>query len=361
MTFRQLGEAYLKDWKDTRGDRRSPQTVEAYEEVWRIYLYPLLGDLLLPEIRPEVVQSLKSRIPELVVERRPHAKQGGRVIANRALQQGSAAFDHAFRMGWVTGNPFSEKIVYRYQEEPDGYAFDPAEMAAIGQALQELEELAKRPRHPLPYRSIAGIRLLLLTGARPNELCPAVTEQRYAEGFTPFCVLDDPHPRIRIQRAKGDRGNQKRAPGRLIWLPPPAVEIIRKVPRVPGDIHLLPGDIPGEHVQRLNSAWRAVLKVAQTILPGLPMVPLKTTRHTFRTYCADAGVTPEHTQQLMGHAGLKVTDTVYLHMIAPTLAAAAARAAECITARLDGRSWERAAPEPYAPVLYHPITATPKT
>lgn len=30
------------------------------------------------------------------------------------------------------------------------------------------------------------------------------------------------------------------------------VEIINRVPRVPGDTHILPGDIPGDHLQRVG-------------------------------------------------------------------------------------------------------------
>jgi hypothetical protein len=52
-----------------------------------------------------------------------------------------------------------------------------------------------------------------------------------------------------------------------------------------------------------------------------------------------AGVSPEHVQQLLGHAGLRMTDTVYLHTIAPALISAAHRTADFIAARLAGDAW----------------------
>lgn len=333
----------MADWRSNREDRRSPRTEEGYQDLWERYLLPFqlssgesLGDLQIDAVTPEIAQEVKMRLPLLVAERSPHAKQAGRIVTNRVLQQAHAAFSFAVRMRRTDVNPFSENIITRYPEGSDGYCFHEDELKAIGQALDYFEELSFRPRSPLPFRSVAGLRLLFLTGARPSEITEAYVEGRFvpAGSLDPYGMLEEIYPRIFVQRAKGDRGTQHRAPGRLIWLAPRCVEIINRVPRVPGDIHILPGDIPGDHLQRLNKAFDAVLKEA-----GVKRVPLKSTRHTFRTWAVEAEIRPEHVQQLLGHAGLRTTDTVYLHRIGPALVAAAAKVAEFMQDRLSGKPW----------------------
>lgn len=346
ILVRQLMDLHLTDWRSGRGEHRSPRTEEGYRELWSVHILPflvdpissgrLLGDMPIQEVSPLVAQQVKLRLPALVTSRLPQAKRGGTVVTNRVLQQLQAAFKYAVRMEWISANPFSEDVIIRYAEVSDGYAFSQEELKAIGDALVRLEALTARPRPPLPYRSLAGIRLLLLTGARPSELTEAYTHRRHLPtgSLDPYAILEDPYPRIHVQRAKGDRGKQKRAPGRFIWLASRATELVEAIPRVPGDVHILPGDIPGDHLQRLNKAFDAVLKEA-----GVKRVPLKCTRHSFRTWAPEAGVSPEHVQQLLGHAGLRMTDTVYLHSVAPALMAAAHRAAEFMAARLSGEPW----------------------
>lgn len=343
ITLRELMDHHLADWRSARDEHRSPRTEAAYRELWDTHILPFaldsgrtLGEMTIQDITPQLAQQVKLQLPKVVTSRHPLAKRGGTVVTNRALQQLQAAFKFAFRMGMVPGNPFSEEIIVRYAERSDGYSFSDQELKAIGAALERLEALTTRPRPPLPYRSLAGIRLLFLTGARPSELTEAYIDKRHLPSgcLDPYAILDDPYPRIHVQRAKGDRGKQRRAPGRFIWLASRATQLVKAIPRVPGDVHVLPGDLPGDHLQRLNKAFDAVLKEA-----GVQRVPLKCTRHTFRTWAPVAGVSPEHVQQLLGHAGLRMTDTVYLHTIAPALISAAHRTTDFIAARLAGESW----------------------
>src|SRR5262245_22436597 len=86
-----------------------------------------------------------------------------------------------------------------------------------------------------PARSIAAIRVLLLTGvSRPGEVTPAVVSPEHR--FDPagrerhWCDLEAEFPLLRVPRAKGDRGDMKRPAGRTIYLSPEAVGAIRVVP-----------------------------------------------------------------------------------------------------------------------------------
>ena len=91
--------------------------------------------------------------------------------------------------------------------------------------------------------------------------------------------------------------------------------------RPAGSEHLLvPGKRSGRPLFRLNELWTTVLAQA-----GLPRMTVKVLRHSHRTHAVVAGIPEEHEQQLLGHRGASVTDTVYLHRHGPALAAAAAR------------------------------------
>lgn len=343
MTVRELCAVYLQDLEVTRGDRRSPRTLEGYRDLWRLHLMPLIGDLRLDQVTPDTVRQVKLEIPRRVQARqqpeegRPiAARAGGRTVTNRALQQAEAAWAYAVRMEWANRNPWSEKVIDRYEEEPDQHVLSAEDYAALGATLRDAWTALSRPRPPLPARSIAAIRVLLLTGARPGEVTPAVISPEHR--FDPtsaerhWCDLEAEFPLLRVPRAKGDRGDMKRPTGRTIYLSPEAVEAIRAVPRLDGSIYAFPGDLPNEPIRRLEKAWSWLLRQAK-----LPHVPLKTTRPSWRTHGADAGLPPEHVQLLMGHAGLKVTDTTYLKRLAPSLYKSACEAGAYI-ARLLGDS-----------------------
>jgi integrase len=310
MTLDALYREYMADFRETRGPKRSPQTIDSYEDVWRIHLLPSLGHLRLIEITSDVVRRLKREIPERVLERRPWAKGGGRYMANRALQQLDAALGFAFRMEWITRNPASGRLVPRFEESRAEDFLDDKAYSAIGQVLREYESrLAQGQKSPLPLRTLYALRLAIYTGVRHRaELLLTRLE---------WCHLDCDVPRIGIPRAKGDRANK--GGGRWIFLGPQAVLLLKAIPRPPGSEHLtIPGQKAGRPLFRLTESWHTVLRAA-----SLPEMPVKVLRHGFSTHSVGI-IAPEHRAQLLGHQGHPMTDTVYLHRHGPDLARAAA-------------------------------------
>src|SRR6185295_11419585 len=98
---------------------------------------------------------------------------------------------------------------------------------SLGNALREIEV-----QDLLPQRSIAAIRLILQTGARPYEILSAELA---------WCDLDSEHPRIERPQGKGDRAGSEET-GRTIWLSKRDVALIRSIPRPDGCKYLIPGD-----------------------------------------------------------------------------------------------------------------------
>ena len=235
LTVRDLMEEYLTDYRETRAQRRSQRTIEIYQDSWNNHLLPLVGDLKLREVTPDVVRSLKREIPVRVTTARPKTKGGGTYAANRALQQLDSAFRFAQRQEWVLRNPAAKWIVPRYEETPSEHFLDEAGYRAVGDVLHEAERAAESrsaaARGKLSIRTLYALRLAIYTGARHR------VELLWAE--LSWCQdLEGKVPRIAIPRAKGDRGDRR---GRWIYLGPHAAQLIREMPRPEGSRHLRPG------------------------------------------------------------------------------------------------------------------------
>jgi integrase len=319
MTLQMLKLEFMADYRETRGASRSDRTLEGYEELWRVHLLPRIGHLKLTEITADVVHRLRREIPAHVRERLPTAKAGGRPTANRALQQLDAALRFAFRREWILRNPASAHLVPRYEETRAREFLDAAGYSAVGAVLRDLERsfIDGRPG-ALSIRTLFALRLAIYTGARHRS--------ELLQTQLPWCQLDSTIPRIGVPRAKGDRGGEG---GRWIFLGPESVRLIRTMPRPAGSEHLtVPGEKPGSPLFRLNEAWTWVLNEA-----GLPQIPVKALRHSWSTHAVGI-IAPEHRQQLLGHRGMAMTDTVYLHQHGPDLARAAAKVEEHLRALL---------------------------
>lgn len=342
LTIEELAQRF----HEAHADRWTPKTIEEYERLWRLHLIPHavpdsehrtpLGKLKLPELTPARVVVLKRDIAAKVKaeaqaktegKRRRGGQVNGMTVANRALQQLTAAYQWAIdKMEWLPGpNPASEKKVDRYKERPSKATISPEQYKALGQALQTIEA-----KELLPARTLAAIRIILRTGCRPHEILsaelawvqPAVLlSPRFdletlaeSEAYTRLA------PRIERPRGKGDRHDSEEE-GRTIWLSPGDVAIIRSVPRDAGCRWVIPGDKEGTHLVSLQKAWDLMCKLA-----NVEGVTPKTARHAFRSQLPSAGVEPEHGMELLGHTSLRMMEKVYWHREAEAQARAAALA-----------------------------------
>jgi integrase len=342
MTIEELAQKY----HESHADQWTAKTREEYDRLWRLHLLPhvapepehrtALGKLRLPDLTPARVVALKRDIAAKVRDEaqaraganpRRGRQVSGTTVANRALQQLTAAFQWAIdKMEWHLGpNPASERKVDRFKERPSKATISPQQYKALGQALQKIEadEL-------LPARTLAAIRIILRTGCRPHEILSA--ELAWLQ---PACLLDpafdletlaDPEayvrlaPRIERPRSKSDRHNSEEE-GRILWLSPGDVAILRSIPRPENCRWIIPGDREGTHLVTVQKAWGLMCKLA-----GVEGISPKTARHAFRSQLPSAGVEPEHGMELLGHTSLRMMEKVYWHREAETQARAAALA-----------------------------------
>ncbi len=174
----------MADFRENRGAKRSPRTIDAYETLWRVHLLPSLGHLRLSEITTEIVRRFKRDIPERVVEKHPEAKGGGRPVANRALQQLNAALGFAYRLEWITRNPASGELVPRFEESRAEDFLDAKGYAAVGEVLRDLESrLTHSQASPFSLRSLYALRVAIYTGVRHRT--ELLLTRRRPEGRNP--------------------------------------------------------------------------------------------------------------------------------------------------------------------------------
>jgi integrase len=222
------------------------------------------------------------------------------VRANRILSIASKMFSMSLssRAGenapWrnaVQGNPC--KGVARNREEGRERFYSQAELAAISDALAT-------------YRGEAAdaVRLMMLTGCRPNEALQAKWEEMDAEPG--YWIKPSSHVKQRRQHK--------------LPLNPAALELIERLrkARRPASPWLFHGDVPGQPLKSLFRVWEHVRR--RTEIAGRPY----DLRHSFASMGAAGGLSLLIIGKLLGHSRAATTSR-YAHLADDALREATTR------------------------------------
>jgi integrase len=223
--------------------------------------------------------------------------------ANRILAQLSRLFNLAETWGWRSSGSNPCRRVERFREEPRTRFLRFEEIDRLGAALFELE--AKEAILP---QSAAAIRLLLLTGARLNEIL------RAERGW-----IDLEHRLIHLP-------NSKTGPRTLFLSEPAAAVVTQLLASNVASRYLLPGrrrhsEVAGgqgdKPINNLSKTWRLVQQHAT--LHGVRIHDL---RHTAASVAVGRGASLSLIGRLLGHSQPQTTQR-YAHVdIDPALAVA---------------------------------------
>ena len=104
---------------------------------------------------------------------------------------------------------------------------------------------------------------------------------------------------------------------RYVILNAAAVNVLRSVPRLPGNSYVFPSPITGRPCASLHFPWQRIRTRA-----GLDDVRLHDLRHSFASALVNEGQPLYRVQRLLGHANAKATPR-YAHLAPETLADAA--------------------------------------
>lgn len=180
------------------------------------------------------------------------------------------------------------------------------ELAALGAVLTEMEREGSAPAP-----AVAAIRLLLLTGARHNEILKLQWRQ-----------VDFERRLLRFNPEEHKTGGSKGM--KTVPLSAPALAILEGLPRVLGNPFVIPGGLPGKHFVGLQKVWERIRRrVTQLGSQGkkgalgeavnIEDVRIHDLRHTFASVGVSSGRSLPEIASLLGQEQLSITER-YSHM-----------------------------------------------
>lgn len=269
LLMRDLVAQFLEEHVRTR---RKSRTVVEYDRICRNFIVPQLGNIPVRELTRSDVARLH------------HAMRDTPYQANRILAVLSKAMNWAEMKGHRQDGSNPCRHVERYDEKKRERYLSPAEIGSLAKALSQAETEGLTS----PY-VIAAIRLLLLTGARLNEILTLKWE---------YVDIDQ-----RCLRLPDSKTGSK-----VIHLNPPALEVLQSLPAIEGNPHVVIGNRTGAHLVNVQKPWRRIRKLAV-----LDDVRLHDLRHSFASLGAGAGLGLPMIGALLGHSQ-PATTARYAHL-----------------------------------------------
>jgi integrase len=244
----------------------------------------MLDVLVLPKLGHLTVASVTKRnIESLHASLRATPYRANRVLALLSKMFALAVEWHADDPIWRTDNPAAH--IKHFHEEKRERWLDAEELGRLNVAL----DAAKN------QESANAIRLLMLTGARKNE------------------VLSATWPQIDLKRRIWTKpsAHTKQKKEHIVAISEAALEILDKMKRAAGDDDagfLFPGRKSGDHQHDLKQEWKGLCREAK--LSGVRIHDL---RHTYASHLISDGVPLAVIGKLLGHTQSQTTER-YAHV-----------------------------------------------
>lgn len=298
-TLAEAAQRFLEE----HGARLRPSTLTKYRYLLKRYIVPELGDRLIERIaRPDVLK-LHGRM----AKKPPIANYSIAVLSK--LMSWAEEYD----LRPPQSNPCFR--IKKFRQNTRQRYLSTEEYGRLGAVLARVEKLSGER-----YYQVAAIKLLLFTGARLNEILTltwkSVDLQRN------LLLLPD------------SKTGQK-----VIRLNAQAADIIRALPKLPDNPHVIIGRIAGSAMINLQDPWQRIRKEA-----GIPDVRLHDLRHSFASVAAGANGSLPLIGGLLGHSQFDTTAR-YAHLAAHPLDALNARVGHTIAAAI-GMAPESERPNP---------------
>lgn len=294
MTVAELSDLYLAEG----ATHKKPSTLKADRGRITHHIKPLLGQKLVERITRADIERMMidvkrgSTAPSLPKGgKRPPGSlpSGGTGVAAQCVALTSTLLTFAVTRGLRADNPAKgiKKPPIRKLER-----FLLAQ--EISRLATALEAEAETTGNPYPS---AAIKLLLLTGARRGEI---IGLQWQNVDFNRRC--------LRLPDSKTG--------AKVVFLNEPALEILRSLPRVSNNLHVVPGNREGAPFVGINKIWARVRTAA-----ALRDVRLHDLRHSFASVAVGDGLSLPIIGALLGHKNAATTAR-YAHLASDPLRAA---------------------------------------
>lgn len=277
------------------------------------HIKPLLGTRKITELGAGDVERMMNAIGDGKVKPPPAEEaagfvvgsrvRGGKTAATKTVKLLKAMFAFAIGRRLCTENPCAGVKTF-----PDGKRerfLSPAELGRLGEALASALGEGAHPHH------VTIIRLLLLTGARKNE----IARLRWSE-------VDFERGLLQLEDSKTGR--------RPIHLGAPALAMLSGVERTESRFVFPDPRDPGLPIRNLDWAWVGFRKRAD--LDGLRIHDL---RHSFASVGIAGGSGLFLIRKLLGHSHITTTQR-YAHLADDPVKAAADKIASAVAAAMVG-------------------------
>jgi integrase len=307
MTVNELCDLYLREGCH----HKKASSLVADTGRIRNHIVPLLGNLRVDRIQRVDVERMvrdisagRTAAPASQPRRQGNVAKGGAGTATQALSVLSAIMTFAVGRGLRDDNP-TRGIKRRPARRIERFLSE-LELARLGEALTAEAETTG---DPFPT---AAIRLLLLTGARRNEIADLQ-----------WSWLDLQRSMIFLPDSKTGK--------KPIYLSPAALQVLAELPRIEGNPHVIVGHRDGQAYAALNKVWARVREAA-----GLKGTRLHDLRHSYASVAAAGGNSLLVIGKLLGHQNVLTTER-YAHLSSDPLRAATDRIGERIATALAGK------------------------
>ena len=273
-TFGEAMDQFLVEHVDAK---LKPRTAEEYRRLARLHVDQALRSKLFQDVDRGDISQLHFKM-----HTRPQA-------ANRVVALMSKLCNWGEGRGLRPENSNPCRHIEKYAENKRERFLSSDELTMLDGVLLEAEA-----KHLATPYAIAAIRLLLLTGARLNEIL--TLKWRY---------IDFETSQIRLPDSKTGK--------KSIYLSPQAIALLQSIERQEGNPYVICGLVPGSHIVNLQKPWRRIRNMA-----GLDDVRLHDLRHSFASIAVANGVSLPIVGALLGHSQPATTQR-YAHFAAEPL------------------------------------------
>ena len=273
QTLSQLIDRYKKN----HYPKISPRTRKDYDDVFRLYILPALGEKQITSLDYSDITEFHASLNH--IPRR----------ANLSLATLSALMNWAEQLSHRPRNSNPCTGIKKYPENKRERFLSIEEIIALGTALNDAEQNGE-----ISIYAAAAIRLLIFTGARLSEILTLEWS---------FVKLDA--RKLYLPKSKTGK--------KTISLNAQSIDILQDIPRLASNPYVIVGRRTGAHLVNLAKPWNLVRTAA-----NLSEVRLHDLRHSYASIAAAAGGSLPMIGKLLGHTQSQTTAR-YAHLTDATV------------------------------------------
>ncbi len=290
-TVREFSERYLDEHARPK---KKPSSVKSDISNLNNHVLPALGKKRLDLVTRADIQRLHAKMVD-----RPGA-------ANHVMGLLGKMFNLAEKWGLRSDGTNPCRHIDKYPSRKMERYLSPVEFGRLAKILNEAEKDGS-----IFIGAIQAIRLLIFTGCRLGEILTLKWD-----------YIDFENKRINLADSKTGR--------KTVYLSGPAIDVLKAIPRVQDNPHVLVGRFHRGHMTRMGHQWEAIRKRAD-----LHDVRMHDLRHSYASVAANLGESLPMIGKLLGHTQAQTTAR-YAHLAADPVKDAAERIATQIESTMKG-------------------------